>query len=125
MPAEKEGVRDLESEESDTEEPVHLFERIEEELDLLARNVDILEKLANSPPIGIIRLSEALRRRGGDHGQVEGVLGEPEPVARADVRGDRPPQETGRRAREPAAFEPERLLARCRLGTLGAAVAQR
>ena len=39
---------------------VHLVDRIKEELDLLARNVDILEKLAKSPPIGIIRLSEAL-----------------------------------------------------------------
>jgi predicted transcriptional regulator len=39
----------------------HLAERIEEELDLLARNVDILEKLSKSPPIGIIRLSEALQ----------------------------------------------------------------
>ncbi len=38
-----------------------LAERIEQELELLARNVDILEKLASSPPIGIIRLSEALR----------------------------------------------------------------
>jgi len=38
----------------------HLADRIEEELELLARNVDILEKLAKSPPIGIIRLSEAL-----------------------------------------------------------------
>ena len=41
--------------------PAHLAARIEEELDLLARNVDILERLAKSPPIGIIRLSEALR----------------------------------------------------------------
>lgn len=40
--------------------PAHLADRIEEELELLARNVDILEKLAKSPPIGIIRLSEAL-----------------------------------------------------------------
>jgi predicted transcriptional regulator len=40
--------------------PAHLAERIEGELELLARNVDILEKLAKSPPIGIIRLSEAL-----------------------------------------------------------------
>ena len=60
MPAEKAGVRDLESSGPEEEEPVHLVERIEGELDLLARNVDILEKLANSPPIGIIRLSEAL-----------------------------------------------------------------
>ena len=37
-----------------------LVDRIEEELELLARNVEILEKLAKSPPIGIIRLSEAL-----------------------------------------------------------------
>ena len=43
------------------EAPAHLADRIEEELELLARNVDILEKLAKSPPIGIIRLSEALR----------------------------------------------------------------
>jgi predicted transcriptional regulator len=61
MPVEKVGIRDLESEGPEGEEPVHLVERIEEELDLLARNVDILEKLAKSPPIGIIRLSEALR----------------------------------------------------------------
>jgi len=41
--------------------PAQLVERIEGELELLARNVEILEKLAKSPPIGIIRLSEALR----------------------------------------------------------------
>jgi len=41
-------------------EAAHLVDRIEEELELLVRNVDILEKLAKSPPIGIIRLSEAL-----------------------------------------------------------------
>jgi predicted transcriptional regulator len=61
MPGEKMGVRDLESDMLEGEEPVHLVERIEEELNLLARNVDILEKLAKSPPIGIIRLSEALQ----------------------------------------------------------------
>jgi len=37
-----------------------LVARIEEELDLLVRNVDILERLTKSPPTGIIRLSEAL-----------------------------------------------------------------
>jgi len=37
-----------------------LVDRIVEELDLLARNVDIVEKLSKSPPTGIIRLSEAL-----------------------------------------------------------------
>jgi len=61
MPTTKGGARDLDAIVPEGEEPVHLVERIEEELDLLARNVDILEKLANSPPIGIIRLSEALR----------------------------------------------------------------
>jgi predicted transcriptional regulator len=42
------------------ESSAQLVDRIEEELELLARNVDILEKLAKSPPTGIIRLSEAL-----------------------------------------------------------------
>jgi predicted transcriptional regulator len=42
-------------------EAAALADRIEQELELLARNVDILEKLAHSPPIGIIRLSEALK----------------------------------------------------------------
>ncbi len=41
-------------------ETAQLVTRIEEELDLLARNVEILEKLSKSPPTGIIRLSEAL-----------------------------------------------------------------
>jgi predicted transcriptional regulator len=40
--------------------PAQLIARIEGELELLARNVEILEKLTKSPPIGIIRLSEAL-----------------------------------------------------------------
>jgi predicted transcriptional regulator len=43
------------------EGPAQLVARIEEELELLARNVEILEKLAKSPPLGIIRLSEALQ----------------------------------------------------------------
>ena len=41
-------------------EGAHLVDRISSELDLLARNVDILERLAGNPPMGIIRLSEAL-----------------------------------------------------------------
>lgn len=41
-------------------EAAHLVDRIASELDLLARNVDILERLSGSPPMGIIRLSEAL-----------------------------------------------------------------
>ncbi|MGI0054330.1 MAG: hypothetical protein ACREBT_04940 [Thermoplasmata archaeon] len=42
-------------------EGARLAERIAGELELLARNVDLLERLANSPPMGIIRLSEAMR----------------------------------------------------------------
>ena len=61
MPVEKEGVRALEPEIPRERSRSTSVERIEEELDLLARNVDILEKLAKSPPIGIIRLSEALQ----------------------------------------------------------------
>ncbi len=59
MPFGKPPVR---SEEPDptTPEGVHLVDRIASELDLLARNVDILERLSGSPPMGIIRLSEAL-----------------------------------------------------------------
>ena len=38
----------------------HLVDRISSELELLARNVDILERLAGNPPMGIIRLSEAM-----------------------------------------------------------------
>ena len=41
-------------------EGTHLVDRISAELDLLARNVDILERLSGNPPMGIIRLSEAL-----------------------------------------------------------------
>ncbi|HZY92069.1 MAG TPA: hypothetical protein VFG07_04755 [Thermoplasmata archaeon] len=50
------------TEESDglAAEGTHLVDRIASELDLLARNVDILERLSGSPPMGIIRLSEAL-----------------------------------------------------------------
>ncbi len=60
MPAQKDPLPDIEASLSE-EEPVQLADRIEEELVLLARNVDILERLSQSPPIGIIRLSEALR----------------------------------------------------------------
>jgi predicted transcriptional regulator len=38
-----------------------LADRISSELELLARNVDILEQLSGRTPKGIIRLSEALR----------------------------------------------------------------
>ncbi|MCI4351600.1 MAG: hypothetical protein L3K15_08840 [Thermoplasmata archaeon] len=42
-------------------EGTQLVDRIASELDLLARNVDILERLSGAPPMGIIRLSEALK----------------------------------------------------------------
>lgn len=38
-----------------------LVERIVNELELLNRNVEILQRLAAGPPLGIIRLSEAMR----------------------------------------------------------------
>lgn len=50
-----------EPEESPGGESVQLVDRIASELELLARNVDILEKLAGKPPMGIIRLSESLK----------------------------------------------------------------
>lgn len=37
-----------------------LVERIVSELELLNRNVEILQRLAQGPPLGIIRLSEAM-----------------------------------------------------------------
>jgi predicted transcriptional regulator len=43
-----------------TGEAPQLIDRIAGELDLLARNVDILERLGGNPPMGIIRLSEAM-----------------------------------------------------------------
>lgn len=60
MPFGKESSRTPEVAPEPGQENAQLVARIEEELDLLARNVDILEKLSKSPPIGIIRLSEAL-----------------------------------------------------------------
>jgi predicted transcriptional regulator len=41
-------------------ESAQLVDRIASELELLSRNVDILERLSGHPPMGIIRLSEAL-----------------------------------------------------------------
>ena len=60
MPFGKDAVRGEEIAGAEPTEPSQLVERIEEEINLLARNVEILEKLSKSPPIGIIRLSEAL-----------------------------------------------------------------
>jgi predicted transcriptional regulator len=60
MPFGKDAARGEELTGAEPTGTAQLVDRIEEELDLLARNVDILEKLTKSPPIGIIRLSEAL-----------------------------------------------------------------
>jgi predicted transcriptional regulator len=43
------------------EEGAQLADRIVSELDLLGRNVDILQRLSANTPIGIIRLSEAMQ----------------------------------------------------------------
>ncbi len=60
MPFGKEAPKSDPTESLEPSETAQLVDRIEEELELLARNVEILEKLGKSPPIGIIRLSEAL-----------------------------------------------------------------
>jgi len=60
MPLDKPTERPMVPDAEGASDAAQLVDRIEEELDLLVRNVDILEKLAKSPPIGIIRLSEAL-----------------------------------------------------------------
>jgi predicted transcriptional regulator len=57
---EKPAVRSPEDSSLGPTETQQLVDRIASELDLLARNVDILERLSGSPPMGIIRLSEAL-----------------------------------------------------------------
>jgi predicted transcriptional regulator len=60
MPFGKDAFRPEDPNDEAPSETAQLVNRIEEELDLLSRNVDILEKLSKSPPTGIIRLSEAL-----------------------------------------------------------------
>jgi predicted transcriptional regulator len=54
-------VRPGEPAPSGASETAQLVDRISSELELLVRNVDVLERLAGNPPMGIIRLSEALR----------------------------------------------------------------
>ncbi len=60
MPTEKPPERDEGTVPASGGDGAQLVDRIEEELELLSRNVDIVEKLSKSPPTGIIRLSEAL-----------------------------------------------------------------
>lgn len=60
MPADKSSERSDLAVSGSAGDGVQLVDRIVDELDLLSRNVDIVEKLSKSPPTGIIRLSEAL-----------------------------------------------------------------
>lgn len=61
MPFGKSGSRTAEFDASTFTEGTQLVDRISSELDLLSRNVEILERLGDKNPLGIIRLSEALR----------------------------------------------------------------
>ena len=61
MPFGKATPRSPEFDSSAFAEGTQLVDRIASELDLLSRNVEILERLGDKNPLGIIRLSEALR----------------------------------------------------------------
>ena len=60
MPTSRPTGREEEPELAAAGDNTQLVDRIANELDLLARNVDVLEQLSGKPPMGIIRLSEAL-----------------------------------------------------------------
>jgi predicted transcriptional regulator len=61
MPFGKTGAPASEFDSASLAEGTQLVDRIASELDLLSRNVEILERLGDKNPLGIIRLSEALR----------------------------------------------------------------
>ena len=61
MPFGKAAPRVAELDGTNFTEGTQLVDRITSELDLLSRNVEILERLGDKNPLGIIRLSEALR----------------------------------------------------------------
>ncbi|HLY76811.1 MAG TPA: transcriptional regulator [Thermoplasmata archaeon] len=61
MPFGKTGPRSPEFDSAPFADGTQLVDRIASELDLLSRNVEILERLGDKNPLGIIRLSEALR----------------------------------------------------------------
>lgn len=61
MPFGKTGAHSAEFDGASLPEGTQLVDRIASELDLLSRNVEILERLGDKNPLGIIRLSEALR----------------------------------------------------------------
>jgi predicted transcriptional regulator len=60
MPFGKSSPRPSEFDGASLAEGTQLVDRIASELDLLSRNVEILERLGDKNPLGIIRLSEAL-----------------------------------------------------------------
>jgi predicted transcriptional regulator len=60
MPVEKPAPRPETPDDPVPVEGARLADRISDELELLSRNVDILEQLSGRTPKGIIRLSEAL-----------------------------------------------------------------
>ena len=60
MPFGKSGPRQAEFDGVPPGDGTQLVDRIASELDLLSRNVEILERLGDKNPLGIIRLSEAL-----------------------------------------------------------------
>jgi predicted transcriptional regulator len=60
MPFGKSGPRSSEFDGAPLADGTQLVDRIASELDLLSRNVEILERLGDKNPLGIIRLSEAL-----------------------------------------------------------------
>lgn len=61
MPSDKLPIRSDDLDTLESTDTQQLVDRISTELGLLVRNVDILERLSGNPPMGIIRLSEALR----------------------------------------------------------------
>jgi predicted transcriptional regulator len=60
MPFGKSSPRPSEFDGAPLGDGTQLVDRIASELDLLSRNVEILERLGDKNPLGIIRLSEAL-----------------------------------------------------------------
>jgi predicted transcriptional regulator len=61
VPSDKLPIRSDDLDTLESTDTQQLVDRISTELGLLVRNVDILERLSGNPPMGIIRLSEALR----------------------------------------------------------------
>ncbi len=60
MPSSKPAPTSVSTDEPTAWEGIPLGERVASELELLSRNVEVLQHLTGKTPIGIIRLSEAL-----------------------------------------------------------------